>query len=148
VSSAAAAGDLRAARLPYIGQARSTQRKSHLVRDDEAALGAAVIRLASAYGRYGYRRITALLRADDWRVNAKRVQRIWRREGLKVPARQPKRGRLPPQAFVATSPSNFLLKISATELDTRCPRGSNPAFNTSAKPYTFLANSKERRKSA
>ena len=77
-----------------IGQPRSTQRKRHLVRDDEAALSATIIRLASAYGRYGYRRITALLRADGWRVNAKRVQRIWRREGLKVPAKQPKRGRL------------------------------------------------------
>jgi putative transposase len=77
-----------------IGQPRSTQRKAQLVRDDEAALTAAIVRLASAYGRYGYRRITALLRADGWRVNAKRVQRIWRREGLKVPVRQPKRGRL------------------------------------------------------
>lgn len=77
-----------------IGQPRSTQRKARLVRDDEAALSAAIIRLAGAYGRYGYRRITALLRAEGWRVNAKRVLRIWRREGLKVPARQPKRGRL------------------------------------------------------
>jgi transposase InsO family protein len=77
-----------------LGQPRSTQRKAHLDRDDEAALSAAIIRLASAHGRYGYRRITALLRAEGWRVNAKRVQRIWRREGLKVPARQPKRRRL------------------------------------------------------
>ena len=77
-----------------IGQPRSTQRKARLVRDDEAALSVAIIRLAGAYGRYGYRRITALLRAEGWRVNAKRVQRIWRREGLKVPARQPRRGRL------------------------------------------------------
>jgi transposase InsO family protein len=52
------------------------------------------IALAKRYGRYGYRRITALLRADGWRVNHKRVERIWRQEGLKVPARQPKRGRL------------------------------------------------------
>ena len=42
----------------------------------------------------GYRRITALLRTEGWQVNAKRVQRIWRREGLKVPQKQPKRGRL------------------------------------------------------
>ena len=55
---------------------------------------AAIIRLAGAYGRYGYRRITALLRGEGWRVNHKRVERIWRREGLKVPAKQPKRGRL------------------------------------------------------
>ncbi len=50
--------------------------------------------LAAEYGRYGYRRITAMLRTRGWHVNAKRVQRIWRREGLKVPRRQPKRGRL------------------------------------------------------
>jgi transposase InsO family protein len=63
-------------------------------RPDEDALTAAIVELASRYGRYGYRRITALLRVAGWRVNAKRVERIWRREGLKVPRRQPKRGRL------------------------------------------------------
>ncbi len=77
-----------------LGQARSTQRRRPVVVDDEPALVAEVTRLASKYGRYGYRRITALLRRDGWRVNHKRVERIWRREGLKVPARQPKRGRL------------------------------------------------------
>jgi putative transposase len=77
-----------------LGQPRSTQRKARSVRDDEAALTEAVVSLAAEYGRYGYRRITAMLRASGWRVNAKRVQRIWRREGLKVPGRQPKRGRL------------------------------------------------------
>ena len=61
---------------------------------DEKPLTAAIIRLAQQYGRYGYRRITALLRNESWLVNAKRVERIWRREGLKVPQRQPKRGRL------------------------------------------------------
>ena len=50
--------------------------------------------LAAKYGRYGYRRITAMLRKDGWRVNHKRVERIWRQEGLKVPQKQPKRGRL------------------------------------------------------
>ena len=50
--------------------------------------------MASEYGRYGYRRITALLRHDGWRVNHKRVERLWRQEGLKVPRKQPKRGRL------------------------------------------------------
>jgi transposase InsO family protein len=50
--------------------------------------------LATQYGRYGYRRITALLRQEGWRVNHKRVERIWRREGLKVPQKQPKRKRL------------------------------------------------------
>lgn len=77
-----------------VGQSRSTQRRRLKVRDDEAALTAAIVRLASQYGRYGYRRITALLRAEGWRVNLKRVYRIWRREGLKVPSKQPKRGRL------------------------------------------------------
>lgn len=63
-------------------------------RNDEDALTEAIIRLASEYGRYGYRRITALLQAEGWEVNHKRVWRIWRREGLKVPMKQPKRGRL------------------------------------------------------
>ena len=53
-----------------------------------------IISLASKYGRYGYRRITALLRADGWRVNYKRVERIWGEESLKVPKRQEKRARL------------------------------------------------------
>ena len=64
------------------------------MRDDEAALTEAIIRLAKQYGRYGYRRIRALLVAKGWRVSVKRVYRIWRREGLKVPKKQPKRGRL------------------------------------------------------
>ena len=63
-------------------------------RDDEALLTEAVTALALQYGRYGYRRITALLRNDGWQVNHKRVERIWRREGLKVPQKQPKRKRL------------------------------------------------------
>lgn len=62
--------------------------------DDEVALTADITTLATPYGRYGYRRITAMLRQRGWRVNAKRVARIWRREGLKVPSKQPKRGRL------------------------------------------------------
>ena len=53
-----------------------------------------IIALATQYGRYGYRRITALLHAAGWTVNVKRVERIWRREGLKVPQKQPKKGRL------------------------------------------------------
>lgn len=77
-----------------LGQHRATQRKVPKMADDEVALTAAIIDWARQYGRYGYRRITALLRAEGWRVNHKRVERIWRREGLRVPARQPKRGRL------------------------------------------------------
>lgn len=53
-----------------------------------------MIQLATQYGRYGYRRITALLREESFVVNHKRIERLWRQEGLKVPAKQPKRGRL------------------------------------------------------
>jgi len=53
-----------------------------------------IVELASLYGRYGYRRVTALLHREGWRVNHKRVERIWRREGLKVPQKQPRRARL------------------------------------------------------
>ena len=62
--------------------------------DDEESLTQDIIMLAVRFGRYGYRRVTALLRDQGWQVNHKRVERIWRREGLKVPKKQPKRGRL------------------------------------------------------
>ena len=71
-----------------------SQRYGPKVAGDEDALTARIVDLASQYGRYGYRRITAFLRAEGWRVNRKRVWRIWHREGLKVPQKQPKRGRL------------------------------------------------------
>ena len=77
-----------------VGQPRATQRRCPQVRDDEAALTLAIERLATQYGRYGYRRIRRMLVDEGWRVNVKRVWRIWRREGLKVPSKQPKRGRL------------------------------------------------------
>jgi putative transposase len=78
-----------------LGQHRSTQRRIPQGRDDEERLTADIIALARQYGRYGYRKIAELLRSTaGWVVNDKRVERIWRREGLKVPAKQPKRGRL------------------------------------------------------
>jgi transposase InsO family protein len=77
-----------------IGQPRSTQRRVWQTPDDEVMLTADIVELATRYGRYGYRRITALLRHAGWAVNRKRVERIWRHEGLKVPRKQPKRGRL------------------------------------------------------
>ena len=64
------------------------------MRADEAALTAAIVRLSTLYGRYGYRRIRRLLLDEGWHVSVKRVYRIWRREGLKVPKKQPTRGRL------------------------------------------------------
>ena len=78
-----------------LGQHRSTQRRIPRGRDDEEQLIADIVELVRRYGRYGYRKIAALLRSTaGWVVNDKRVERIWRREGLKVPTRQPKRGRL------------------------------------------------------
>ncbi len=77
-----------------LGQPRTTQRYECRVADDEALLMERVVALASEYGRYGYRRVTALLRTEGWRVNHKRVERIWRQEGLRVPKKQPKRKRL------------------------------------------------------
>ena len=77
-----------------LGQARSTQRRQPTVADEEQLLISRMVQLATQYGRYGYRRITALLRAEGWQVNHKRIERLWRQEGLKVPQKQPKRRRL------------------------------------------------------
>jgi putative transposase len=75
-------------------QPRSTQRRVVPISEQEQRLTKAMVELALQYGRYGYRRVTALLRADGWRVNHKRIERLWRQEGLTVPQKQPKRGRL------------------------------------------------------
>jgi len=78
-----------------LGQSRATQRLHPPVFCEETRLVADITALATKYGRYGYRRITAILNNDKgWQVNHKRVERIWRMEGLKVPQKQPKRGRL------------------------------------------------------
>lgn len=77
-----------------MSQPRGTQRYVPTQRDDEDQLTQAIVAPASQYGRYGYRRITALLNQADWKVGKDRVQRIWRREGLNVPAKHKPRGRL------------------------------------------------------
>jgi len=77
-----------------VHQPRGTQRYRPTQRNDEDALTRAVIALASQYGRYGYRRITIKLQDAGWSVGKDRVERIWRREGLKVPQKQKPRGRL------------------------------------------------------
>jgi len=77
-----------------LGQPRSTQRYEKHQAEDEAQLRERIVSLASRFGRYGYRRVAALLQEEGWQVNHKRVVRIWREEGLKVPQKQPKRGRL------------------------------------------------------
>jgi putative transposase len=86
------ASERRACRV--LGQARSTQRRSPKVKADEEALRDDVVDLAGRFGRYGYRMITGLLRIEGWQVNHKRVERIWSQEGLKVPRKQRKRGRI------------------------------------------------------
>ncbi len=75
-------------------QHRSTQRHVPRGQVDEARLVTDMIELTRQYGRYGYRRIAALLRDAGWHVNDKRIERLWRREGLKVPRKQPQKGRL------------------------------------------------------
>lgn len=77
-----------------IGQYRSTQRNKPLVAPDERRLRERICKVAGEYGRYGYRRVAAMLRQEGWDVNVKRVYRIWREEGLKVPSKQPRRARL------------------------------------------------------
>ena len=77
-----------------LGQHRSTQRKVPQGRADEERLTDDIIELTAQYGRYGYRMVTGLLNNAGWHVNHKRVERIWRREGLKVPQKQRKKGRL------------------------------------------------------
>ena len=82
VQQALGVSERRACRV--MGQPRSTQRYQHKSIDDGELLTKRIIELASEYGRYGYRRVTAMLRNEGWLVNHKRVERLWRREGLKV----------------------------------------------------------------
>lgn len=77
-----------------LGIQRSSIRYVPEPRSDEGPLRADIVRLAAQYGRYGYRRVTALLWQEGWQISQSRVERIWRQEGLKVPQKQPKRGRL------------------------------------------------------
>jgi transposase InsO family protein len=93
VSQKLTASERRACKV--LEQARATQRRNLSPPSDEKQLTSDIVALATKYGRYGYRRITALLNNEHgWRVNHKRVERIWRKEGLKVPRKQPKKGRL------------------------------------------------------
>jgi len=77
-----------------LGQPRTTQRRVWVIPDDEASLVRRMIALATQYGRYGYRMVTGMLRNEGWQVNHKRVERLWRQEGLKVPQQQRQRRRL------------------------------------------------------
>ncbi len=73
---------------------RSSHRYLAKTTDEEGVLLQRITELATQYGRYGYRRITAMLQNEGWKINHKRVERLWRQEGLKVPQRQPKRRHL------------------------------------------------------
>jgi transposase InsO family protein len=77
-----------------LSQVRATHRRERPPPEEEQRLVRQMVELATEYGRYGYRRVTAMLRQEGWRVNHKRIKRLWRREGLKVPSKQPKRSRL------------------------------------------------------
>ena len=92
VSQKLAVSERQACRV--LEQARATQRRNLSPPYDEKQLTDDIVALATRYGRYGYRRITALLKKDEWQVNHKKIERIWRREGLKVPQKQPKRRHL------------------------------------------------------
>jgi putative transposase len=102
-----------------LGQHRSTQRKVPRGADDEAALTEDIIALARQYGRYGYRRVTALLRDAGWHVNRKRVERIWRREGLKVPQSSQARAALAQRRIVHPAAA----RISGARVVLRLRRG-------------------------
>jgi putative transposase len=107
----------RACRLA--NQPRGTQRYRVIRREDEDALTQAIVQLASQYGRYGYRRITALLKRAVWRVGKDRVERIWRREGLKVPQKQKPRGRVVAQRWIVraakTGAAEPCMEVSASK---------------------------------
>ena len=97
-----------------LGQHRSTQRRLPKGRADEERLVADMIELTRQYGRYGYRRVAALLREAGWQVNDKRVERLWRREGLKVPMKQPKKGRLLCPAAPRVSQSCLVIRLRSS----------------------------------
>lgn len=77
-----------------LGQNRSTQRQRPKAKDREQRLLTRMLELVRRHPRFGYRRIWALLRAEGWRINRKRIHRLWRREGLKVPNKKRKKRRL------------------------------------------------------
>jgi putative transposase len=106
-----------------LGQHRSTQRKIPCGLPDEERLTEDIIALTREYGRYGYRMIAGMLNNSGWHVNHKRVERIWRREGLKVPHKQKKKGRLwmnPLRALLRnTLPGNERIMCAASSRETK-----------------------------
>jgi len=109
-----------------LGQSRSTQRRQRVVPSDEPRLVREIIDLASQYGRYGYRRVTELLRRRGWKVNHKRVERLWRQEGLKVPQNSRNAG----DCGSTTAPGD--VHANGTHLDGRMRIESGPTVADSA----------------
>ena len=77
-----------------LDQPLSTQRYEPSKKEDEPPLIKRILEFVSRFPRFGYRQITRLLRGEGWKVNAKRVYRLWRQEGLKVPKKTTKKRRL------------------------------------------------------
>ena len=106
-----------------LGQHRSTQRKIPCGLPDEERLTEDIIALTREYSRYGYRMIAGMLNNSGWHVNHKRVERIWRYEGLKVPHKQKKKGRLwmnPLRALLRnTLPGNGRIMCAASSRETK-----------------------------
>ena len=105
-----------------LSQPRRTQRYQPKPNPQEDNLTAEIRMLSLKHPRYGYKRITALLKRSGWRVNRKRVHRIWRREGLKVPIRQRKKSRLWLEGARYALNPGAATTSGATTLPTSAPR--------------------------
>ncbi len=114
--------------MPVVKQPRGTQRYRPIQREDEDARTRAIIELASQYGRYGYRRITALLQPAGWQVGKDRVERIWRREGLKIPGSKSKRAVVAQRRIVCEAAS----RAPEPYLELRFPQCTDPRWQECA----------------
>lgn len=104
--------------MPRAGEHRSTQRRIPRGRDDEQQLTEDIVALARRFGRYGYPKIAELLRNQaGWVVNDKRVERIWRQEGLKVPAKQPTDPEKANYAFFGRDPEGSGVEVWFSEYE-------------------------------
>jgi len=108
---------------------RATQPYVPHCSEDEEALRKRIIELARAYGRYGYRRMTALLQREGWAVNHKRVERLWRQEGLQVPQKQPKR-ESPCKTPIVLSNWRRLMKGFLNSISKRRRRTGSPSIGS------------------
>ena len=126
-----------------LGQHRSTQRKIPCGLPDEERLTEDIIELTREYGRYGYRMIAGMLNNSGWHVNHKRVERIWRREGLKVPHKQKKKGRLwmnPSRSIATQYPAGqWMDRASGFEPSAQITFGPMTLYTTEHMMGVFIA---------